>query len=117
MTEASRTLAQPGPALDYAITLPAGAWSLDLDLLPTFPLNGQTALRLAVSADGVAPVEVAASRKVGDKAWAEGVLDGRVRVASGVTVCGGKRTVRVAQLDPGVALDALVLRPAAGCPR
>ncbi len=114
VTEPSRTLAQAGPALDYAITLPAGAWSLDLDLLPTFPLNGQTALRLAVSADSGAPVEVAASRKVGDKAWAEGVLDGRVRVASGVTLCGGARTVRVAQLDPGVALDALVLRPAAG---
>ncbi|MBI1682742.1 glycosyl hydrolase 115 family protein [Caulobacter hibisci] len=114
VTEPSRTLAEPGPGLRYAVTLPAGAWSLDLDLLPTFPLNGETALRLAVSADDAPPIEVAAQRKVGDKAWAEGVLDGRLQVATGLTLCGGKRTVRVARLDSGVALDALVLRPVAG---
>ncbi|MFT4253896.1 MAG: glycosyl hydrolase 115 family protein, partial [Caulobacter sp.] len=51
-TDASRT---PGPALDYAVTLPKGAWSLELDLLPTFPLNGRAALRLAASVDGAAP--------------------------------------------------------------
>ncbi|PLR27314.1 hypothetical protein SGCZBJ_07915 [Caulobacter zeae] len=106
-----------GAALDYAVKLPAGAWALDLDLLPTFPLNGQTALRLAVSADGGAPVSVAAPRKVSDKAWAQGVTDGRLRVGSGLTLCGGERTVRVTSVDLGVVLDALVLRPAGACGR
>lgn len=103
--------------LDYAVTLPAGAWTLELDLLPNFPLNGQTALRLAVGVDGGAPVTVAAPRKVGDRAWAEGVTDGRLRVGSGVTLCGGERTVRVAPVDAGVVLDALVFKPMAEkCP-
>jgi hypothetical protein len=110
-----REPSKAGAALDYAMTLPAGAWTLDLDLLPTFPLNGQTALRLAVSVDGGAPVSVVAPRKVGDKAWAQGVTDGRLRVASGLTLCGGERTVRVTAVDPGVVLDALALRPAGAC--
>ena len=104
-----------GATLDYAVKLPAGAWALDLDLLPTFPLNGQTALRLAVSADGGAPVTVVAPRKVGDKAWAQGVTEGRLRVGSGLTLCGGARSVRVTSVDPGVVLDALVLAPAGAC--
>lgn len=102
-------------ALDYAVKLPAGAWALDLDLLPTFPLNGQTALRLAVGADGGAPVTVLAPRKVGDKDWAQGVTDGRLRVGSGLTLCGGEHALRVTSVDPGVVLDALVLRPAGAC--
>ncbi len=102
-------------ALDYAVKLPAGAWALDLDLLPTFPLNSQTALRLAVGADGGAPVTVLAPRKVGDKDWAQGVTDGRLRVGSGITLCGGEHAVRVTSVDPGVVLDALVVRPPGAC--
>lgn len=115
-TAPSLNLDQAGPALSYTVALPPGAWSLELDLTPSFPLNGQSALRLAASVDDAAPVEVAVPRKVGDKAWAEGVLDNRLRVASGLTVCGGgTRTVRVARLDPGVLLDALAFRPARAC--
>ena len=110
-----REPSKAGAALDYTVTLPAGAWALDVDLLPTFPLNGQTALRLAVGVDGGAPAIVTAPRKVGDKAWAQGVTDGRLRVSSGLTLCGGKRAVRVTSVDPGVVLDALVFRPAGAC--
>lgn len=110
-----RDPASSGGPLDYVVTLPAGAWTLDVDLLPTFPLNGQSALRLSIGVDGGQPVTVVAPRKVGDRVWAEGVTDGRLRVASGLTLCGGQRAVRVTSADPGLVLDALVLRPAGAC--
>jgi hypothetical protein len=53
-------------SLAYDVTLPAGAWTLSLDLIPTFPLTAGDALRLAVAVDGAAPVEIAPKREPGD---------------------------------------------------
>jgi hypothetical protein len=100
-----------GGALTYDVTLPPGDWSLSLDLIPTFPLAAGGALRLAVVVDGGAPVEIAVRREPGDAAWAQGVLDGRLSTASGLSLAGGPHRVVLTAREPGVLVDALAFKP------
>ena len=97
-------------ALAYAVTLPPGAWTLSLDLIPTFPLTTGGALTLAVAVDGGAPVELALKREPGDAAWAQGVLDGRLVAATGLVLDGGAHQVVLTARGPGVLADALTFR-------
>jgi hypothetical protein len=100
-----------GGALAYDVTLPPGDWNLTLDLIPTFPLAAGGALRLAVAVDGGPPVEIAVRREPGDAAWAQGVLDGRLATASGLSLAGGPHRVVLTAREPGVLVDALAFRP------
>lgn len=99
-----------GPALVYEVDVPAGDWALSVDLIPTFPVTGGEDLRLALSVDGAAPVSVAVPRVTGNGAWAQGVLDGKIRHPTGLVLESGRRVLRVEMRDPGPVLDALVLR-------
>lgn len=105
-----------GPALIYELELPPGAWSLSLDLIPTFPVDGGEVMRLGLSVDGAAPVPVEVVRVTGDGGWVQGVLDGRVRQATGVVLQGGRHVLRLEMRDAGPVLDALILRPVAAGP-
>ncbi|GGL19513.1 glycosyl hydrolase 115 family protein [Caulobacter rhizosphaerae] len=98
-------------SLAYAVTLPPGDWSLSVDLIPTFPLTAGGALRLAVAVDGGAPVEIAVRREPGDAVWAQGVLDGRLGAASGLSLAGGPHRVVLTAREPGVLVDALAFKP------
>lgn len=95
--------------LAYDVVLPDSR-TLSLDLIPTFPLTAGDALRLAVAVDGGPPVEIALKREPGDAAWAQGVLDGRLVVGTGLTLNGGAHRVTVTAREPGVLVDALTLK-------
>ncbi len=112
-----RTLAEAiaAPRLDYALTLPAaGAFTLQLHLLPTHPITG-TRLRLALAIDDAAPQLAALEVGDGGLDWAQGVLAARRVVTVPFTIAApGPHTVHVWGLDPGVILDQLVLEPDPG---
>ncbi len=108
--EGSMQTGAAASALTYAVTLPPGAWTLSLDLIPTFPLTTGEALTLAVTVDGGAPAELALKREPGDAVWARGVLDGRLVVPTGLALNGGARRVTVTARGPGVLVDALTFR-------
>ncbi|WP_165771937.1 glycosyl hydrolase 115 family protein [Niveispirillum lacus] len=100
-----------GPALTYTLNLPPGDWDLSLDLIPTFPVTPSGKQQLAVLVTGMSPVTLSLTRDVGDSTWAEGVLDGRIRQETGITLLGGRtHQLRLEMRDPGPVLDALVLR-------
>lgn len=105
-----------GPALIYELELPPGGWSLSLDLIPTFPVNGGEVMRLGLSVDGAAAVPVEMVRVTGDGGWVQGVLDGRVRQTTGVVLAGGQHVLRLEMRDAGPVLDALILRRVAAGP-
>jgi hypothetical protein len=109
--EGSMQSGATGSTLTYDITLPPGSRALSLDLIPTFPLTAGDALRLAVSVDGGPPVEIALKREPGDAAWAQGVLDGRLTAATGLSLSGGPHRVVVTSRGPGVLIDALAFKP------
>lgn len=104
---------QAGSTLTHDVTLPAGRWTLSLDLIPTFPLTAGGALKLAVSVDGGAPVEVAVKREPGDAAWAQGVLDGRLVVGTGLILDAGPHRIMLTAREPGVLVDAVTLKTVA----
>lgn len=97
-------------SLTYEIVLPPGVRTLSLDLIPTFPLTAGEALKLAVAVDAGPPVEIAVKREPGDQAWAQGVLDGRLVVGTGLTLSEGAHRITVTARGPGVLVDALTLR-------
>lgn len=99
-----------GPALIYELDLPPGDWTLSLDMIPTFPVDGGEVMRLGLSVDGATPVPVEVVRVTGDGGWVQGVLDGRVRQATGVVLPSGRHMLRLAMQDAGPVLDALTLR-------
>jgi hypothetical protein len=108
--EGSMQSGAPGSALAYDVVL-RDARTLSLDLIPTFPLTAGEALTLAVSVDGGPPVEIALKREPGDAAWAQGVLDGRLAAATGLTLTAGQHQVVLTSRGPGVLVDALAFRP------
>ena len=108
--EGSMQTGAAASALAYAVTLPPGAWTLSLDLIPTFPLTTGGALTLAVAVDGGPPVALASKREPGDAVWARGVLDGRLAVPTGLALDGGAHRVTVTARGPGVLVDALTFR-------
>jgi hypothetical protein len=108
--EGSMQSGATGSTLAYDVTLPS-ARTLSLDLIPTFPLTAGDALRLAVSVDGGPPVEIAVKREPGDAAWAQGVLDGRLAAATGLTLNDGPHRVVLTSRGPGVLIDALAFKP------
>ncbi|MGQ3050125.1 MAG: glycosyl hydrolase 115 family protein [Niveispirillum sp.] len=101
---------QGGPALFYELYLPPGNWSLSLDLIPTFPVDGGEMMRLGLSVDGAAAVTVEVVRVTGDDGWVQGVLDGRVRQTTGVVLSGGRHMLRLEMRDAGPVIDAVILR-------
>jgi hypothetical protein len=110
--EGAMQAGQAGSTLAHDVALPDGRWILSLDLIPTFPLTAGGPLRLAVAVDGAAPVEIAVKREPGDAAWAQGVLDGRLVVETGLILNGGPHRIVLTAREPGVLVDAVTLKPA-----
>lgn len=103
--------AADSPRLIYEIDLPPGEWDLSVDFIPTFPLDPDNGLRLGVALDGKAMQVIDIPRQTGDRAWADGVMAGRIRQASGLTISGGaKRRLVLTMVDPLTVPDALILQ-------
>jgi hypothetical protein len=99
------------PRLDYVVELPhRGVFTLDWEFVPTHPLRGD-GLRLAFAVDD-GPTQLVELRiGDGDGAWAQGVLDGMRRVTTPWTLASpGPHVLHVYGLEPGVVLDAIVVR-------
>jgi len=98
------------PRLDYSVTFPAaGTFRLELELLPTHPLDGQSQ-RLAVALDDQPPVVITLGNDDGSSRWAQGVLSNVRTAATSLNVTrSGAHTLRLFALDPGIVLDRLSL--------
>ncbi len=98
-------------SLDYAIELPAGAWTLAADVLPTYPTTEGADLAVSIAIDGGMPVRVGIPRKTGDRAWAMAVLDNRLELALPTPIKAGRHTVSIGIDDPAILFDALRFDP------
>jgi hypothetical protein len=104
-------------SLDYAFTTSTeGEATLELHLLPTFPVDSEHKLAFAVAIDGGSPRKLDASGMGEWKedgaapTWAENVLRNSavMRVAMG-RLAPGKHTVRLIYGDPAVVFEHLVV--------
>lgn len=98
------------PRVEYPIDFPqAGIFKLELYLLPTHPIRGDS-LRIAVGIDDNPPQMISLAVEDGQSAWAQGVLNA-VRLATAPVYAkkAGKQTLRIYAIDPGVVLDKIVV--------
>lgn len=100
-----------GAKLDLHITVPSGC-RLALGLLPTFPTEG-TAFTVRASVNDGPVSEAQIPREVETAPWAQGVLDNRLVVPLGVPIPPGSHRLTLSTEQPGLALDEVVLLPAA----
>jgi hypothetical protein len=101
---------ETAPRLDYAVTFPAaGEFTIHVYLLPTHPLEGRF-LRFMVGLDETPPQLVTLDVDDGGPGWSKGVLDA-VRIVSAQlhVETPGAHTLRIYGIDPGVALDKIVV--------
>ncbi len=107
-----------GPYLGYNFDLAAPtACLIQLDVLPTHPLIPGRGLRLAVAVDDAPPQEIVIAVADGSPAWAQGVLDNRLRATVTLpTLTAGSHCLKLYMVDAGVVLDTLTLTPAARAP-
>lgn len=99
------------PRLDYAVELARGGdLTLEWHFLPTHPITGD-ALRLAFAIDDGPVQEVQLPVADGDAAWAQGVLASFRSVATPWSAATpGRHVLHVYGVEPGVVLDAVVVR-------
>lgn len=103
------------PTLEYAFESKAGLAEVWLQFLPTFRLHPGMRQRVAVSVDGGAEtiVEVPGSsgaENENGQIRSQAVQDNYVRARAAVSATtGGKHTLRVRAIDPGVVLDRIHL--------
>lgn len=102
-----------GPYLGYDFDLTAPtACQLQLDVLPTHPLIPGRGLRVAFAVDDAPPQELVIPVADGSPAWAQGVLDNRLRTTVTLpTLTAGSHCLKLFMVDAGVVLDTLTLTP------
>jgi len=112
-TAQSVATAAEAPTLDYQVSLPdRGAWTLQLSLLPSQPLDAAHGLRLAVALDDAAPQIIETRLPVGSREWSQAVLDNAVTVAVPLRVAAsGEHHLRIAMVDAGVVIEGLRFTP------
>jgi hypothetical protein len=105
------------PWLEYAfVTKQAGAATLDVDLLPTFPVDSAHRLRFGVSVDGgpVREIDVAGAGEWKENSaptWEKNVLRNAAIFTLPVDFAQpGPHTVRLIAIDPGAVFEHLVVR-------
>jgi hypothetical protein len=94
---------------DFALAR-GGALRLSVHLVPVFPIRAGAGLNLLVALDGGPPRAVSVKREVDDPVWARGVLDAILTATLDFgDVTAGPHTLTLAMVDPGVAVDRLML--------
>jgi hypothetical protein len=103
-------LAADAPRLDYRLDLgAAGRYRVEVDLLPTHALAGDT-LRFAVGIDGGPPQLVALAVNDGKAEWTQGVLNALRTAAISLAVDRpGSHVLNVYGVDAGVVLDSIAI--------
>ena len=109
-------VATAAPSLQYDLHLShAGDATLHYNLIPTQPLVDGTGLRFAVAIDEGAPQLVTIVAGTGaeagvSRAWQENVLDNTTTATTRQTFAtAGDHTLRIYMVDPGVALEKIVI--------
>ena len=97
--------------LTYTVTLPPGRWRAIAEVLPTYPADGRP-LALSVTVDHAAAVKASVSRRTGDRAWAQAVLDNRIDLPLATIVAGGRHRLALHLADPAIILDRIRFEPA-----
>jgi hypothetical protein len=98
--------------LEYEVTLPTGGdYVLEVQFLPTHPLETGQPLRVAIATAYDRKPRVVASRVVdGSPEWARGVLDGVLRAHLPLHFTdAGTHRIRLHHVDSGVVVDRLIL--------
>lgn len=117
-TAPTRAAAATAPWAGYAFELAtATPCQLQLEVLPTHPLVPGRGLRLAVAVDDAPPQEVVIPIADGSPAWAQGVLDNRLRATVTLPALpAGSHCLKLYMVDAGVAVDTLILTSSAAAP-
>jgi hypothetical protein len=104
--------AAEAPSLDYALTVPAGATTLEIRTLPTQRIHLGRQVRYMVALDDEAPRVLDIHTDEFTSEWQQNVLRGTsLRTLSLPAGAAGKTLrVRLTLLDPGVILDSLAFR-------
>jgi hypothetical protein len=106
----------PQPSLDYDFTTTlAGAATVTLHVLPTFPLDSDHAQRFAVSLDGAA-ASILDTGSTGEwhedsaPVWAANVLRNSAVLTIPVAhLTAGRHTLHLVYIDPGVTFEHIVI--------
>jgi hypothetical protein len=100
-----------GPHLDYAIDLPgSGDVEVQVTLSPTLDFLNRGGMRFAISVDDGAPTVINVNGHLADKAWDKVVSDNRWARVAHLHVDGpGKHVLKLWLVDPGLALQRIVL--------
>ncbi len=105
-------LDQESPYLEYTFTVTeTGNYTLQAELLPSFPLNDQTELRFAYAIDDANRALVSVPRTIKDSAWQQAVLTAQVTAAAEqpIHLEAGEHQLRIHFVDPGVTIDRIFL--------
>ncbi|MGC4073985.1 MAG: glycosyl hydrolase 115 family protein [Nibricoccus sp.] len=109
MSQYEGTSIAQAPYLEYEVQVPrAGQHTIELQLLPTHPLNGRS-LRMAVSVGDEPPRAV--TLEVGEnRAWSQGVLAGSLSASIQMPFASpGRHKLKVFGTDAGVVLDQIIV--------
>jgi hypothetical protein len=104
-------LADESPRLEYHIDFPAGGKAgFSANLVPTFPVAPGTGIRFAVGIDKQPPQIITLQREAETGKWLEDVLNNTMIATAQLNVpSAGTHMLCVYMIDPGVAIDRLVL--------
>jgi len=93
------------PRLEYDLyTFTNGIASLQLNCIPSYPINSDYGLRLAVSLDDNPPQLV--EFKAGDRSVMENLMTMHIKIKIEKE---GEHTLKIWMIDPGVVIDKLIL--------
>nr|WP_240954390.1 glycosyl hydrolase 115 family protein [Solimonas marina] len=108
----TREVPARAPQLRYRVDLPqASAWTLRVDLIPTFPLPGHDGLQLTVAVDGLPLQELDVRRRIGSRRWAQAVLAMRLPVDVQLPeLSADAHKITLSSRDPSIAIDRIELR-------
>ncbi len=112
----SDSMAKQAPWVEYDFTtLSAGAATLSLHLLPTFPVDADHRMRFVVTVDGGEPQQFDAAGSAEWKensapAWESNVLrNSAIFTAPLAQLKPGRHTLRLIDMDPGLVFEHIVL--------
>ena len=108
---ATDALVTAAPRLEYRLDVrKAGAATVTVNLVPTFPVVDGGSLRVAVGLDDTPPQRVSVDAVVDSRAWAQGVLDNTIVGTTKLDVPrAGAHVLKLYMVDPGVVVDRVVL--------
>ncbi|HUR57872.1 MAG TPA: two-component regulator propeller domain-containing protein, partial [Opitutaceae bacterium] len=108
---APEKLATDAPRMDYELTFEsAGEFPVQVNLIPTQPIQAGRGLRFGIALNDEAPREIVVNVRDGSAEWAQNVLNATVTGAAKINVpSGGKHTLHIYAVDAGVVLDKITI--------